>query len=359
MRLTSIGDTRRYQSGELFLSSSSVTSLNSLGDIEAQRVIGTYLTHSVGTLFHWLSGGNPILINIGFQTLAFVGIVVLLQTALPKHRKGLAFLFLLPSFTIWSSIASKEALVVFCLSVVCAYVLSIWYGTQRMRPYHVLAFVMLIFLKPHYSAAIGYLVAVSWAARYLKQPAVFALGVGFLTLIPLLFVQDEIYQLITQKVIPQHSGHGGSSRPDFWTSQADVLARAPYGMFISYFGPTVGEALAARNPLHVFSFVESLVITAILLLFTFRGLKRMPAFTFFVGIFTTFWVLFPNYPLGAMNFGSAVRYRTGYVVILFLLVAVILSRDTYGSWRSGRSRRRAATRVRPQARSPNSVLSTT
>jgi len=294
-RITSLGDAGRYQSGELFISWSVLTDLTSLQD---QRRVGTSLTHSVGTMFNQLFQGDPFLINIGFQTVAFIGIVVLLQTAKPEHRARLAFLFLLPSFTLWSSVASKDALAVFFVCLASAYILKIWYGEDRLNLLHVAAFVFAYLTKPQYGAALGYLLGVSWAARYVRQPAAFALGLGVASLSVLYIFKDTMVRVVFDQMLPAFSGRGATFvRPDFWETPEDIFLKAPEGMFLSLFGPTFEEALFG-HVFHAVAFVESAVILSTMIYFAIQGLMRMPAFTFIVGAFTTFWLLFANYPFG-------------------------------------------------------------
>ena len=332
-QVTTLGDSGGYQSGGAFVS---WIVLGQLTDIGSARNIGTTITPLLGALFNRLFGGNPILINVGFQTIAFIGIVALLQAAKPAHRALLAPLFLLPSFTLWSSVASKEALVVFFLCVGSAGVLKIWYGEGRPSPLHAVAFACVWPFKPHYVPALAYLLGTSWAARHVRQPAALALVLGLSSLSFLYVFKDTMIRLVFAAVQPAFSGRGATfQRPEFWETPMDIFLRAPEGMFRSLLGPTFQEALSG-HVFHFVSFVESAAILSVMIWFAVRGLARMPVFTFVVGAFTTFWMLFPTYPLGAMNAGSAIRYRTGYIVILFVLVAAILPRDTYFTWRRGR-----------------------
>ena len=337
-QFTLLGDSSGYQSGKVV----SWVVLGQLTDIRSVRDIGTDVTILLGTIFNRLFGGNPILIHIGFQTIAFIGIVALLRAAKPAHRALLAPLFLLPSFTLWSSVTGKEALVVFFLCVGSAGVLKIWYGEGRPSPLHAAAFACVYLFKPHYVPALAYLLGTSWAARHVRQPAALALILGLSSLSFLYIVKDTMTRLVFGDVQPSFSGKGATfQRPEFWKTPADIYLRAPEGMFRSFLGPTFQEALSGHI-FHFVSFVESAAILSVMIWFAVRGLARMPAFTFVVGAFTTFWMLFPTYPLGAMNAGSAIRYRTGYIVILFVLVAAILPRDTYFAWRRGRPPRRVA-----------------
>lgn len=331
-----------YQSSEGFISWGVWAHLTSIDHVPA---IGTLLAHSVGTISNWLFGGNDILINISFQTIAFIGIVMLLQTTKPAHRARLALLFLLPSFTLWSSISSKDTLVVFFVCIISVNALKIWYGERYSRLSCIVAFAFVYVFKPHYAPALAYLLGTIWAARHVRQPAALALILGLSSLSFLYIVKDMMARLVFQAVIPAFSGYGVTfNRPDFWETPADIYLRAPEGMFRSFLGPTFQEALSG-HVFHLVSFVESVAILAVMVWFAVRGLTRMPAFTFVVGAFTTFWMLFPTYPLGAMNAGSAIRYRTGYIVVLFVLVAAILPRDTYFAWRRGRQSSRPPRRV--------------
>ena len=334
--------------GERYQSSGGFTSLSvwsNLTDINHVSAIGTSLAHSAGTISNWLFGGNDILINIGFQTIAFIGIVALLQTAKPAHRARLAFLFLLPSFTIWSSISSKDTLVVFFVCIVSVSVLKIWYGERYSRLSCIVAFAFVYVFKPHYVPALAYLLGTIWAAHHVRQPAALALILGLSSLSFLYIVKDTMARLVFENVLPAFRGYGTTfNRPDFWETPTDIYLRAPEGMFRSFLGPTFQEALSG-HVFHFVSFVESAAILSVMVWFAVRGLARMPVFTFVVGAFTTFWMLFPTYPLGAMNAGSAIRYRTGYIVILFVLVAAILPRDTYFAWRRGRQNSRPPRRV--------------
>ena len=53
----------------------------------------------------------------------------------------------------------------------------------------------------------------------------------------------------------------------------------------------------------------------------------------FIGIFTVFWIMFAVYPLGTNNPGTAVRFRTDFIMIIYVAVIVIMSRSLYINWR--------------------------
>jgi hypothetical protein len=85
------------------------------------------------------------------------------------------------------------------------------------------------------------------------------------------------------------------------------------------------------------SFVESIIITAILLFLLLRNIPNMPLYSFIMGNFTLGWLLFGSYPLGILNAGAAVRYRTGHLLLVFFIFAIIFSREHFIRWQRGRA----------------------
>ena len=123
----------------------------------------------------------------------------------------------------------------------------------------------------------------------------------------------------------------------YWIQQYDVFFKAPYGMFQGFFGPTIQESLA--GPLQMASFLESAFIVGVLVTVLLLNIKKLPVFSFFVGLSSLFWLLFASYPLGILNAGTAVRYRTGHILLVILIFAIILSRERYILWRERSVRR--------------------
>ena len=190
-----------------------------------------------------------------------------------------------------------------------------------------------------------YIVAVTKVARRVKERAVVAIGAGLLSLVPLYVFRERIDGLAFD-VIRNFSG--GSTRQAFWVEKYDVFWKAPYGMFQGFVGPTVAEA-ASGHVLQLASFIESFVLVGALLFLLLRRLPRIPVYSFFVSLFVTFWIVFPNYPIQIMNPGSAIRYRTGYLMLIFLAFAFLLSRELYVSWAAGTPRRRDRSAALPTA----------
>ena len=337
LRLTTIPDTRTFQT----------TSFAKLSGYVSENPLVTdswSMTHNAGVLMrliaaamHTVFFSNPILINIGFQSIAFAGLVYLLRGIEPRARGTLAILVMFPSFTLWSSIASKEAIVVFLVCVISRYVVDIYYGRDRFRLHHILAIGILYIFKPHFMPAVSFVLVVSWTARYLRQPATAAVLIGSTSLFILYLVRD-ILDVFSRKVsLWIFAEPGVSSRSVAFLSEPfDIFRKAPEGMLRSFMGPTLSEA-SAGGALHLFSYLESIAILMVLAVILMWRLPRLPVYSFIIGGFTLFWTMFSTYPLGVANSGTAVRYRTDYFVLILLSVVILMSRDIYVTWRLGRS----------------------
>ena len=331
-QLTSLGDSGRYQAANITILTTDLPS----DPVGWTRVMSTVLTESIGGVFHLLVGGNPILINIGFQTIAFIGIVMLLRALEPRQRIVVLLLAMLPSFSVWSSVAGKEAVVVFALGIVLARTVQIFQGKTWLDMAFIPALCLVLIYKNQYAPALIYLLCAAVLLKRIRQKCTIALFAGFLSLLFLYLIHDSIGRMALE-VVPHFEGFGHSTRPIYFLDKDDVFTKAPYGMFQAFFGPTLEEA--SLGILHKASFVESSFILIVLGYFFFREFHRLPVFLVIVACFTLGWILFGTYPLGIMNPGSAIRYRTGYELLVFVLIAVITSRHAYYTWQRTNSGR--------------------
>jgi hypothetical protein len=331
-RLTSLGDSSQYQRSVLTVLQ--ISDAFSVGEIfTLGRVYSTPITESIGAIFHMLFLGNPILIDIGFQSIAFVGIYKFLTAVDGTARRYLALLVLTPSFNIWSSIAAKEALIVFFTGVVSAYLVRSYRNNTKVGLLEIISGAGIFLYKVHYVPALLAIYLFIMVGKQVRQKAALAVGASAFSLVPLFLFRDKVDSMAFG-IIPHFLGYG-STREAFWVEKYDVFYKAPYGMFQAFFGPTLQESIS--GPLQMASFLESVFIVAVLALMLFRNLPELPIFSFFVGFSSLSWLLFASYPLGIMNAGSAVRYRTGHLLLVFLIFAIILSRDRYILWRNQNS----------------------
>lgn len=330
-RLTSLGDSGRYQDskieGDLF------TTLENAGG--NPREAATVFTEALGALFNKLGGGNAVFTNVGFQTIAFFGIMALLRATPARIRPLMLGFCMLPSFSIWSSVASKEALVVWGVGMLSALIIQLYQGTGRIRAVHVAALLVVALAKNHYLPALAFLFVGTYVAQHVRQRASIVLWVGAASIAMLFVLQSYLGGLAME--VARHVDGMGSSRPPFWLIPSDVLTKAPLGMLLAFAGPTPTEALT--GPLQLMTFLESALLLATCTVILLSRLPSMPVYTVLMGFFSLFWIMFASYPFGAMNAGSAIRYRTGYQLLIFALIVVVMSRSSYRSWILARYRR--------------------
>ena len=316
VKLTPIPDTHGYQSFNIM----NVMSLSETYAYDGglmMRGIATTITYAVAGLFNALGGGNPVLINMGFQTIAFVGIVLLLRSVDSRTRKML--------------LAGKEALVVFLVCVVAKYVIDIYNNRERFGLLELASLVALYMFKPHFMPAVLFVIVVSKFAGRVRQPAMLALAAGAASLWLLYLARGVVNNLALFFANWIYEGTGGSSRTErLLVEQYDVFTNAPRGMWMSFVGPTWNEA--TTNALHMAVYLESMTILALLASYVLLRLPGTPAYSFIVGMFTLFWILFATYPLGLSNPGTAIRFRTDYILIIYMAVVVLTSRTMYVRW---------------------------
>ncbi len=334
IRLTGIADTETYQTRDLF------SSVSALGDIEfglalQMQSLATLFTKIVGAAFGFLFAGDRILINVGYQSIAFIGLLAVLRSVDGGARLALFALFTAPSFTLWSSIATKEALIVFMLGIMMAYIIRLYRNTARLRWYHPVVLLGIYIFKPHYLIPIVFLLAVTTIGNRVREHATAAL-VALLASMGVLFLYaPEIDQFSRSVNLWMIELGGRSTREIMLIEPNDTFWKAPTGMLLAFTGPSLEEALRGHL-LHVLSFVESSLLLCVFCFLLIRRLPRIPVYNFLVFLGTVFWVMFPNYPPGISNPGTAIRYRTGYIMIIFIAFVFLLSRQMYVGWRAPR-----------------------
>jgi len=318
---TSLGDSARYQIGGFVL------------DLSALYT-STFFTVNLGSVIGFFAFKDPILINVGFQALAFYGIYQFLQALDPELRRRAAILLLFPSFNLWTSVAGKEAVVVFALGIACAYMTDMYYLRERIRPLHVISGYILFIFKAHYLSALLFVFLVSKISQHLQKKSFFVLFVGVMSLLPL-YVYREAISKVSFSILPHFVGTGGrSTREPFWEERWDVFLKAPEGMLQSFYGPTLGEILKdGAHLLQIVAYFESFILIAVLLYYLIREIPTLPIYNLFVYLFVLFWIMFVNYPFGVMNPGSAIRYRSGYFLLVVMVVVLFTSRRVFIQWR--------------------------
>jgi hypothetical protein len=332
MRLTHIGDTWTYQRG-LVLESYAEQGWGADGIFSFNNsIFSTVITSRIGGFFNSISGGSPIMVNIGFQSITFVGLVYLLWSVDGPARKWMALLVMLPSFSIWTSMASKESIVACALAILSGYMLRMYSHRARISVFPILAFVTLYIFKPQYLIALLFGVVGTWICFRVKQKALVALFGGVFSILILFLFRDKVDEMAfgVQRLFLV-TEFGGSSRiVPFFVDQYDVFFKAPTGMYRAFMGPEIVDIF--RSPLSLITYAESTFMLLLLTVIAASQFRTLPIYNLIISAFILFWIIFPNYPLGIMNVGTAVRYRSGWIVLVMAVIVGLMTRRAYSGW---------------------------
>lgn len=335
LRLTSVPDTTGYQT-TTFAQLSVILANNSLEPGYTMQSQGQVLMAVMAAGANLALGGSAILMNIAFQSVAFAGLLWLLVGLDVRTRAYMAALIMTPSFSVWSSLVSKEALVVGFVCVVARYVVDLYSGVHRSLLFHVVvllpALALIFVFKPHFMPAIVFAIGVTWAATLTNKPATVSLLAAGASIVALYLLRTPFDRAVRAAYRGIVTEPGRSSRRlDFFQNQFDVFANAPEGMWRAFVGPTMAEA--SDGLLHRASYLESVAIIVVVAIYVLPRLPRLPVYMAVTSALTLFWILFANYPLGIANPGTAVRYRTDYLILVFLAVVILVSRPRFVAWR--------------------------
>jgi hypothetical protein len=244
-RFTTLGDTNRYLHGPVLSPREWI--FNS-----------TLMMDTMAGSFSLVLG--PVLANLPFVFLSAFGVYYAVKR-LQLQRGELTVLLLLlsfPSFGIWTSIASKEAVTTFFLGVILGFIIDILKGVKN-RAYMLvfLAFYLCAVFKPQYLIAIFALASYVYISKRLSLKSIgklFLFGLAlFLSLLVLYVVRDEANEL-SFAIISHFDPDAASTRENnIWVYDFDVFWNAPYGMMIGFVGPTLSEALS--HPLKMIVFL--------------------------------------------------------------------------------------------------------
>jgi hypothetical protein len=277
-------------------------------------------------------GGSNILTNLPAMLVSFFTI----RWAVEKlnFRKYinpyLLFLILsLPNFCIWTSVVSKETVGLVFSSVLGVLIVGFLNGHYKLHFRDWAAFYLCAVFKPQYLPFIvqglAYIyIAQRWCKTAGRQ---FILGICMLAMNAgvLYVLRDEVNEMA--KVFPAHflTFEGASNRnEDIWNEPDAVYTKAPVGMFVSFVGPTFGEMVA--KPKNFIAGMEGCLIVIMFLIlalrFTVRNFvqgKFSPLYFFSYFIIIT-GIAFVHYPFGIFNPGAAIRYRTNFIMLFFILL---------------------------------------
>ncbi len=273
---------------------------------------------------------NYLITNILFTILAYVGIRAFLK-AVPckndRHYKVLLFLCFLPTFNLWSSVAGKEALVVFAMGIVSAEVVR-FFNREKVKTGFLffISLYLIIVIKQQYIPAVLQVVLYIVVRQKIKISAKtdFIILSSLLALnILLIYLFRDFFITYSLRIHDYFRFDGRSTRERMFFKRADFFIKMPYLMPLSMWGPTLKETAVTK--LHLMAFVESffffsgmIYLLKDVILLLIKDYKKYYQ-SFAIYIIGTFWLFMAQYVQGVMNPGAAIRYRTNLYLLLMAL----------------------------------------
>lgn len=325
-KLTILGDFGRYIAGDpvkIIESNGSKFILNS-------TVLTEFLVGSVKKICL----GNSILTSLLFNLIGSCGIVYFFKST--SSNKIIFTLLLFPSFTIWSSYPSKELLSVLATSLIMGNLIKIYENRRRSKIDKILLLLGLFLTyvyKKQYLICILFLGIYIYFRKKIKfnfRCMIYFIYLGIVITILYLF-RDKIDIFLRNFHLHFDYGSKETVRNLFiFREKYGFFKNVLYGMFISFFGPSLFEI--KQGGLKASAFIESLIIIGITVYSIIQSKKKSleQLFLFFNGMVL---LLLPQYPFGVFNSGSAIRYRTNLYIIFLGLLYIFVLRN-YGESRN-------------------------
>ncbi len=294
----------------------------------------TYMTDVIISGLKKLFLGNIMFANIIINVISSLAIVRLIR----KMRYNIIFMILClsPSFSIWSSFASKEIIVVTFMALMLSEVIAFLRDEKVNYLFAALAVFMLLFYKLQLVLPVlQLLLSVVILKRSNQHSGVVIIPLILVVNVLGIFIMRDYVDDLVRSIIVHFSSASRSTRDStFLMQNYGFFLNLPYGMFITFFGPTLGEI--STSTLHLFTAIEStLIIGTLVYLFIFKSKKFIKPDFIHVMVFINLLLLlmFFQTPWGILNPGSAIRYRADYY--LYILVLFYLYREDFFILKSG------------------------
>lgn len=306
-QFSSLGDTDDYLNGH-YLDRS---------DFSSTAYIMSVIGSSLGTV-------GSFLLSI---VLSVTGILYMLEKARLGNNALILILVLIsfPSFGVWTSIFSKEIFVLFSFSICVGGLIDMLREKRDfLSLFQIAALALLTFIKPHYSVAIYCSILTILAyKRGVKAELAISMNIVIFCLIALASVYyiDTIFEYT--QIMPKHfSISGGTTRRnEFWDSEYDFFTFMPIGLPMAFIGPTLPESI---NSIKLLPFMfEGWFLFGLLIYYSATSIiQNQNINTITLSLFFSFTcvLLVTHYPFGLFNPGSAMRYRSGFIMPMCLFL---------------------------------------
>lgn len=280
---------------------------------------------------------GPVFGNLPFMLIAFYGVYYSVSRLTLSSKQLLWILFLLsfPTFGVYSSVIGKEAVSIFYMGIIAGYIIDIL-NRKRFKPklIELFSFYLLCFFTPYFAAAIiSFFIFISITNNfYLKgHGKLILLLLHFVLTAVLFYIYRDTLNQMSFDAVKHFSLAAGSTRENtIFVNENDIFWNAPYGMLLSFWGPTFSEIL--QKPIQTIAFIESSIIFCFFVFFIWMFLRktlktyRLNIFVFALTLIVIFWILFAHYPSGVFNPGSALRYRERFYAFLVVFLFYFYSK---------------------------------
>ena len=264
------------------------------------------------------------------------GLYYFLNTIEPQKRelRLIRFIILLPSVSMWTSIVSKETMISIGMYLVGTYCVS-YLGGKRKSFLLLISGLLLVFLFKKLFLFplvifVSGVVMMKSMQNSITITSVFFSSFSLAAAILVVTFENSITSIF--ETIPDFFDNSEGTVRDFikWDQPYGFLIYAPIGSLMAFWGPTFSEVIA--EPLKIVFFLESLfliilmislVIPFMLSIFNTCRVKLFRVCLLAVSLSAFIAIL---YPYGAINGGSALRYRSAIIPIM-LLILVLFNRS--------------------------------
>ena len=293
-------------------------------------------------LINCITQSNYWLTSIYMSLFSFTGLWYLSSYLvksynIPGYLAALAF-FLFPSFVFWSSGVLKESIMTGLIGILLVSALKLLQTDIRFKFLHFLltiaSFVILLHLKYYYAGIIGAcllaycftILVTRLKPLTISIPPVFLLlfflvaGFGMATFLhPNMNINsfpEALYTNYTATLAKNTSLN--YLIPDFKPTWISILCNSPQALYQGLFGPDIWSVQTTIQLPVALENVFLLTLTIVIVLYrVYLGNGKLSAESLIVLIYVVVSAIFIAY--ASPNFGSLVRYKTGYLPFLILL----------------------------------------
>ena len=298
----------------------------------------TDLMRFLGGILGSVLGGFNVVSNFPFMLLSFGLIkwaVDILDIRNLIDDKILLIILSLPTFCIWTSVCSKECIGLFFSAILGILIVHYLNGNFKIHFRDYVAFSLCLFFKPQY---LPFIVSTLFYLRFAfglhSRRRLIILSVFYVSaIIFVLYLSRDLidlYSLGVQKAFEFDSQFSNSTRDTlFFVNKYDYFSKAPMGIFIAFWGPTLTEAL--QKPFQMAVYIESFVVLCVFIYFLKTPLKKLIVNGIVnLRLIVSYSILFlgillVHYPFGVFNAGSATIYRTNYLFLFIILLMYLFS----------------------------------